>query len=339
LATQRDPDVADVEELALSDYESGSPPSRGERTGVGDDSKSSPPFPHHRKHSLLWNLPDLHPTININFTGNKVGDCDASDQVRDIHTSGFDFASRFQNLYDEHRKTLESDMDEDNNWSPSVKHSQSNKPTSHLQNNVSLPAKQAVEALFCESCQCKDSVDICGITQHQRFQGGESLCDTEHCKRGALGSKCCDNVARQALDSVVSGYSAFSSNRYPRKWTDTDFCEPVSGVDSISFTAGHTSPVYAGSTVSWAAEAEGKLPHTLCHSSPPVRESCGERGLTVGSTQQQTPPIWCLDCHENLIAVGCANGRLEFWEGSTGTFKVIDHSTDSPYLFPLTSVF
>ncbi|KAJ9574024.1 hypothetical protein L9F63_008550, partial [Diploptera punctata] len=26
------------------------------------------------------------------------------------------------------------------------------------------------------------------------------------------------------------------------------------------------------------------------------------------------PPIWCLDCQENLIAIGCASGRLEFWE-------------------------
>jgi hypothetical protein len=49
---------------------------------------------------------------------------------------------------------------------------------------------------------------------------------------------------------------------------------------------------------------------------------CGERGQTVDDIAQQTPPIWCLDCHENLIAIGCANGRLEFWEGTTGTFKV-----------------
>jgi len=32
--------------------------------------------------------------------------------------------------------------------------------------------------------------------------------------------------------------------------------------------------------------------------------------------------IWCMDYQENLIVVGCANGSLEFWEGTTGRFKV-----------------
>ncbi|XP_076756300.1 SREBP cleavage activating protein [Xylocopa sonorina] len=32
-------------------------------------------------------------------------------------------------------------------------------------------------------------------------------------------------------------------------------------------------------------------------------------------------PIWCMDYQENLIVVGCANGNLEFWEGTTGKFK------------------
>ena len=32
--------------------------------------------------------------------------------------------------------------------------------------------------------------------------------------------------------------------------------------------------------------------------------------------------IWCVDYQENIIVVGCANGCLEFWEGTTGRFKV-----------------
>lgn len=32
--------------------------------------------------------------------------------------------------------------------------------------------------------------------------------------------------------------------------------------------------------------------------------------------------IWCMDYQENLIVVGCANGSLEFWEGTTGRYKV-----------------
>ncbi|KDR22117.1 Sterol regulatory element-binding protein cleavage-activating protein [Zootermopsis nevadensis] len=313
LAMQRDPDTADLEEPPLSDYESGSPPSRGERTGMGDD--SSPLLSHHKKHSVLWNLPDLRPVININFTGNKVGDCDASNQVRDVCTSGFDFTSRFQNLYEEHRKSLESDVNEDGSWSsPSVKEAHPNKPAVHLQNIVSSPSKRTLETMVSKSCQCQDPGDICGIIQHQKFQGGASLCDAERYKRDVSGSKCCDKVAPQALESVSSDCSSFSPDSYHRRQTDTDFYEVLCGVDSANLTADHSSPVNTGSTSSRAAKAERRQPRALCH----VRES-----LTVGCCAQQTPPIWCLDCHENLIAVGCASGRLEFWEGSTGTFKCL----------------
>ncbi|KAJ8980052.1 hypothetical protein NQ317_012892 [Molorchus minor] len=32
-------------------------------------------------------------------------------------------------------------------------------------------------------------------------------------------------------------------------------------------------------------------------------------------------PIWCMDYLDNLIVIGCADGRLEFWEGTTGKLK------------------
>ncbi|KAK4879556.1 hypothetical protein RN001_007702 [Aquatica leii] len=32
-------------------------------------------------------------------------------------------------------------------------------------------------------------------------------------------------------------------------------------------------------------------------------------------------PIWCMDYLENLIVIGCADGSLEFWEGTTGKFR------------------
>lgn len=41
-----------------------------------------------------------------------------------------------------------------------------------------------------------------------------------------------------------------------------------------------------------------------------------------GDSDSKIPPIWCMDYMDNLIVLGCANGRLEFWEGTTGTFKV-----------------
>ena len=33
-------------------------------------------------------------------------------------------------------------------------------------------------------------------------------------------------------------------------------------------------------------------------------------------------PVWCLDYFDNLIAVGCANGRIELWEMPSGILKV-----------------
>lgn len=37
----------------------------------------------------------------------------------------------------------------------------------------------------------------------------------------------------------------------------------------------------------------------------------------------EVPPIWCIDCRENIIVLGCANGRLEFWEGASGRFMCL----------------
>jgi hypothetical protein len=213
---QRAQDAADLEELPLSDYESGSPPSRGERTTVGDDC-NSPSLPNHKKRSMIWNLPDLRPAININFTGNRLGTCDASNPYRDSSKSGFDFASRFQNLYDEHRTSLNSDIIEDRSWTlTSLEHCQLSKPISHVQNTVSSPTKQTLEDPFCESCRCRVPVDICSVTQQWIFHG-----DVEHCNRSSLGSKCCNKVTRQAQDSVISSCSACSSDILSRKQWDT----------------------------------------------------------------------------------------------------------------------
>ncbi|XP_076652872.1 SREBP cleavage activating protein [Halictus rubicundus] len=47
--------------------------------------------------------------------------------------------------------------------------------------------------------------------------------------------------------------------------------------------------------------------------------------LSTDKTVQyaQVSAIWCMDYQENLIVVGCANGSLEFWEGTTGRFKCL----------------
>lgn len=33
-------------------------------------------------------------------------------------------------------------------------------------------------------------------------------------------------------------------------------------------------------------------------------------------------PVWCMDFCNDLIILGCADGRLEFWEASTGKLMV-----------------
>ncbi|XP_034937931.1 sterol regulatory element-binding protein cleavage-activating protein [Chelonus insularis] len=42
---------------------------------------------------------------------------------------------------------------------------------------------------------------------------------------------------------------------------------------------------------------------------------------TNRTLQSNIAPIWCVDYQENILVVGCANGVLEFWEGTTGSFK------------------
>ncbi|KYM91676.1 Sterol regulatory element-binding protein cleavage-activating protein [Atta colombica] len=48
--------------------------------------------------------------------------------------------------------------------------------------------------------------------------------------------------------------------------------------------------------------------------------------INTDRTIQSSPiiaAIWCMDYQENLVVVGCANGSLEFWEGTTGRFKCL----------------
>jgi hypothetical protein len=318
-AKQRDPDIADPEELLLSGFESGSPPSHGEKMCVVENSSSSPSLLRHTC-SLHRNLADLHPTINMNFTGNRLADCDAPDRYRHVHMSGFDFTMSYENLYDVLTYPVDSDEDRDWNVMP-LKQSQPNKPTPHLLCTAPLPTKQIHEDLVFKSYQCQDHVDKRGLTQQRRFSD-----HTEHCDGGTLGSKCSDSVRRQAANNAMLNYSSHHEDNRPRwRWKDTEFCDITCG-RSNNLTTGHTSPVDTDS-LSWATEVDSRQCHAFCHKSSPVEaiEICGDRGMTVDISQQR-PPIWCLDCHENLIAVGCANGRLEFWEGTTGTFKVMDQS-------------
>lgn len=48
-----------------------------------------------------------------------------------------------------------------------------------------------------------------------------------------------------------------------------------------------------------------------------------EESINSCSIQTYSSPIWALDFIDNLIAIGCADGKLEFWEGTTGRIKCI----------------
>ncbi|KAK6639923.1 hypothetical protein RUM43_008200 [Polyplax serrata] len=42
---------------------------------------------------------------------------------------------------------------------------------------------------------------------------------------------------------------------------------------------------------------------------------CGKSSI---NNTKAVPPIWCMDCLENVIAVGCSDGQIEFWDCTSG---------------------
>lgn len=40
------------------------------------------------------------------------------------------------------------------------------------------------------------------------------------------------------------------------------------------------------------------------------------------NTQRTNVPIWCIDCKDNIVVLGCVDGCLEFWECSSGVLQV-----------------
>lgn len=66
-----------------------------------------------------------------------------------------------------------------------------------------------------------------------------------------------------------------------------------------------------GRARSWSA---GDLPVTIQH----------DASLFDSDFQDnQAPSVWCMTCRDGLIIAGCGNGRIEFWEGLTGTLKCL----------------
>lgn len=52
---------------------------------------------------------------------------------------------------------------------------------------------------------------------------------------------------------------------------------------------------------------------------PDVKEGCV---CSMSENSSDISPIWCLDCQDNIIVVGCASGVVEVWDATTGKLKV-----------------
>lgn len=78
-----------------------------------------------------------------------------------------------------------------------------------------------------------------------------------------------------------------------------------------------------------SGEFGDKLTNQSCETLNKFDFSGGERTATVkmfgdssASVGHFKPaPIWCMDYLDNLIVIGCADGSMEFWEGTTGRFR------------------
>ncbi|XP_034230725.1 sterol regulatory element-binding protein cleavage-activating protein isoform X1 [Thrips palmi] len=79
-----------------------------------------------------------------------------------------------------------------------------------------------------------------------------------------------------------------------------------------------------GSVNSSSATPNSFLSPRLSVDEFPIRRSSVEDPIPVA-----VPPIWCIDCRENIVVLGCADGRLEFWEGASGRFKCLYENPNS----------
>lgn len=57
------------------------------------------------------------------------------------------------------------------------------------------------------------------------------------------------------------------------------------------------------------------------HSTNNVNGSSESEGIST-VTKNEVPPIWCLECQEALVIVGCGNGRIEVWDIYDSVLKV-----------------
>jgi WD40 repeat protein len=44
--------------------------------------------------------------------------------------------------------------------------------------------------------------------------------------------------------------------------------------------------------------------------------------IETGLENPASPSVWCMDCVDGIIILGCANGRIEIWDTVSGQLKV-----------------
>uniref|UniRef100_A0A182Y706 Sterol regulatory element-binding protein cleavage-activating protein n=1 Tax=Anopheles stephensi TaxID=30069 RepID=A0A182Y706_ANOST len=138
-------------------------------------------------------------------------------------------------------------------------------------------------------------------------------------------------TSSQASDSTLFDFRA----QYERFFTS---CTPTTQPPATSSTGGtdlrnrfapNGSLTAGWADVSVAQEDQTANSHWPARPTTLPNECPQPPGSPRQSTQHQVSPIWCLDFLDNLIVIGCADGRLEFWEGSSGSFKCIHDAEHS----------
>lgn len=69
----------------------------------------------------------------------------------------------------------------------------------------------------------------------------------------------------------------------------------------------------------WTGDVSVRLRSTSESGTPDKKE---DNVSSVNENCMDISPIWCLDCQDNIIVVGCASGVVEVWDASTGKLKV-----------------
>ncbi|XP_039279240.1 sterol regulatory element-binding protein cleavage-activating protein [Nilaparvata lugens] len=61
-----------------------------------------------------------------------------------------------------------------------------------------------------------------------------------------------------------------------------------------------------------------------------VKVMGGKSEVRRGKEEEEleNSPIWCIDCQDSLVVVGCADGRMEFWCANTGQLKFVSDASE-----------